>query len=75
MINSQEFISLIDARCNLATRASKEYREVEEKLGAILSKIDKKSADLIDGLMAEQQAIVEELVYKQGMKDALSLLK
>ena len=75
MTNSMEFITLIDARCNLAVGASEEYREIDKKLSSILSKLDKKSADLIDGLMAEQQAIVEELVYKQGMKDALSLLK
>ncbi len=74
MINSQEFIALIDARCNLAIRSSNKYRELEKKLSGVLKNIDKKSASQIDEIISAQQALVEELIYKQGIKDALSLV-
>ena len=75
MINSQEFTALINARCNLALLPSTEYHELEEKLLEALKKVDRQIANEIDEITAAQQALVEELVYRQGMKDALSLLK
>lgn len=75
MVNSEEFITLIDARCNLALQPSAEYHELENKLSELLKKVDKETANEIDDLLANEQALVEELVYRQGMKDALSLLK
>ena len=75
MVNSTEFISFIDARCSVAITASTEYKENEKELGKALKNMDSETAMQIDELIARQQALVEELVYQQGLKDALSLFK
>ena len=74
MVNSTEFISLINARCSVAITASTEYKENEKELDKVLGNIDPKTAMQIDELIARQQTLVEELVYRQGIKDTMILL-
>lgn len=78
MVNTSEFISLINARCILALQSNKEYDQYEEKLSRLINivkGINKEIADELDEATAALQATVEELVYRQGIKDAINLMQ
>lgn len=69
-----EFIALVDSRCNFALQNSEEYLQFDDELANMLKEVDKETAIKIDDIISRQQAIVEKLIYKQGLRDALSLL-
>lgn len=78
MVNSTESNSLsnlINARCSVAIEASAEYKENERELDKALKSLNPKTMIHIDELITRQQIVAEELIYKQGLKDALSLFR
>jgi hypothetical protein len=72
--NSPEFIALIDERCNAVLQANSEYKAIQHKLIELFKKLDKEISSQIDDLLSQEQVILEEVVYKQGMKDGIKLI-
>ena len=70
---NMEINSLLDSRYNEALQGNNEYLELENKLIDVLNNIDREKALLIDDIVSRQQLLIEDLLYKQGLRDALSI--
>lgn len=70
MVNSIEFEELVRKRCSVATEESIEYKDLEEEFNK-LHNMKLEHIELINLL----QARAEEICYKKGFQDAMSMKK